>query len=705
MRHALRILAAWLCLAAGAAAQDPVPAPPAAPPSDPAKATDGAPKEAAGKTGDEGADKGKAKSDSEKEEDTRPDVPSIEPTEEELLIERRGTVSTASRRPQELSRSSAATTVITAQEIRESGAQRITDLMRSVAGVNVTRFSVDDVMVNVRGLNTPGHSSLMLLIDGRPVQMEFFEITLWEHLPVVLETIEKIEVVRGPASPTYGANAFSGVINIITKDPGDAQGARTEFGAGSHGWTHARGYAANHGDRGGMWLSAGYLEADAWSNRVDPAFLRAQDRIVLQRDHGETQLRDFHANWRGTYDLTESITLSSDAGYMRSDMINFLSADTTWIAENSDHAYLRLAAAYASESAGDFTVRTWARHDSLPIHTLYATPGGPDHELDDTIGNQVLDFEAIRTVKPFEDNVLTYGGGFRLAWVTGDEIFGEDEQTSVASLWLQDEYRLHETLDVTFSIRWDDDSSSGSHTSPRGAIVWAPLDSHTFRLSGGRAFRNPSSVQNYATISIPTNLPSPFPPAIALTGEPNLKAEEQTSVQLDWSTNAVEDVLFEASVFYGLLDNLIVYSPPPAPAPNYTNSGEVEIAGCELNLQGKIFPWLRGFANYALLWAKGDFIWLSPKHQGSVGLRATGWDGFTAAATLNAVSGGNFRGSAIMPDRQTDPYGVLSGHLSYTYQRAEISLSGSGMLGADGEQWPRGDIIPWRFVVSLRYRF
>lgn len=636
--------------------------------------------------------------------DPIPALPPAELTEEELLVARRGTVTTGGRREQPASRSSAATTVITSQEIRESGAQRLTEVLRSVAGVNVTRTSVDDAMVNIRGLNTPGNPALMLLIDGRPAQVEFFGVTLWDHLPVLLESIERIEVVRGPASPLYGANAFSGVVNVITADPRDAEGAEAILGAGNHGWTHARGVAGTHTKRGGMWLSAGFDQSEGWSNRVDPTFVAAQDPIVAQRNRTDTQLQDFRTMWRGRYAITDQFRITGDAGYLRSTQLDFLTADTTWIIDDYDHAFVRAGAEYSSDATGDVAIRLWARHDSLPAHTLYATPGGPDFELDDTIGNQVLDFEATRTVRPFEGNVLTYGGGFRYAWVTADEIFGEDERTSVGSLWIQDEYRLHPTLDVSLSLRWDDHSTSGSHLSPRGAIVWAPADSQTFRLSAGRAFRNPTNVQNFASVNIPTNLPAPFPGSVALTGDSSLNAEQQTTVQLDWSTNALEGALLETSVFYGLLENLIVYRPPPAGPLNYANVGDTEIAGGEISLQGKLLPWLRGFANYGLIWANGEFEGHSPKHQGSLGLRATVMDGLSAAVTLNAVSGADYRGSAALPERHVDPYAVLSGRIAYRYERAEIACSASGVIG-EQQAWPRGDDTPWQIILSLRYRF
>jgi iron complex outermembrane receptor protein len=148
-------------------------------------------------------------------------------------------VVTASRRAQKISDSPVAIDVITREEIAASGARDIWDLLRFKVGMDVEQASSIDgnvAEVNVRGLPGEFSQSLQVLIDGRSVLSASNSGVYWEDLPVSLDDIERIEIVRGPNSPLFGANAGQGVINIITIKPGDGDGAEFRGEVGQYGW-------------------------------------------------------------------------------------------------------------------------------------------------------------------------------------------------------------------------------------------------------------------------------------------------------------------------------------------------------------------------------------------------------------------------------------------------------------------------------------
>ena len=143
------------------------------------------------------------------------------------------TVVTPARREQPLTKAPSTTTVITAEEIYRSGATNIADLLRSVPGLDFMRTTASDVNVTARGLNTRLAHRMQVFIDGRSVNGEFLNLAFWHELPISLNEIERIEIVRSPVSALFGAVAFSGVIHIISKSPEALEGTHIAQTAGS----------------------------------------------------------------------------------------------------------------------------------------------------------------------------------------------------------------------------------------------------------------------------------------------------------------------------------------------------------------------------------------------------------------------------------------------------------------------------------------
>ena len=114
-----------------------------------------------------------------------------------------------------------ATAIVTAQDIRLTGLTNLGDLLRRVAGVEVYAVTPNHAEVSIRGLNQRQSNKVLVLIDGRSLRLDFLATTWFSQMPVAVEDMERIEVIRGPASALYGADAFSGIINVITRAPGE----------------------------------------------------------------------------------------------------------------------------------------------------------------------------------------------------------------------------------------------------------------------------------------------------------------------------------------------------------------------------------------------------------------------------------------------------------------------------------------------------
>ncbi len=177
---------------------------------------------------------------------------------------------TASKQAQSPLYAPNSTSIITEQDIRLSGITKIPELLRRLAGVDVMDPTAAQPEVSIRGFNQRLSNKVLVLVDGRSVYVDLLGSTFWPALSIGVEDIDRIEVVRGPGSALYGADAFNGVINIITRTPGQGRsGARA--GYGEQGETHASAWATGRDGDTAWRLSVGYDYRPVWSRQVDSA--------------------------------------------------------------------------------------------------------------------------------------------------------------------------------------------------------------------------------------------------------------------------------------------------------------------------------------------------------------------------------------------------------------------------------------------------
>ena len=168
-------------------------------------------------------------------------------------------------------------TVITAKQIRDSGATTLIELLETVPSLEIMRVSRADVNVSIRGFNPLVSSRLLAMIDGRSEYIDFTGVVLWESLNVALSEIKRIEIIRGPSSVLYGANALMGVINIITKRPHEMSRATVHMGVGPDaGFVTATG--ASSTDKASLKGSVKYQTLNSFRNEASPFKLNSQTR-------------------------------------------------------------------------------------------------------------------------------------------------------------------------------------------------------------------------------------------------------------------------------------------------------------------------------------------------------------------------------------------------------------------------------------------
>ena len=142
-------------------------------------------------------------------------------------------ITSASHKEQRLFDTAAAVYVITAEDIRRSGLTSVPELLRLAPGVQVAQINGTKWAVSVRGFNGLYSNKLLVLIDGRTIYNPIFAGVTWDSEDLMIENIDRIEIVRGPGGAVWGANAVNGVINVVTKTAAATQGLFVRAGAGS----------------------------------------------------------------------------------------------------------------------------------------------------------------------------------------------------------------------------------------------------------------------------------------------------------------------------------------------------------------------------------------------------------------------------------------------------------------------------------------
>jgi iron complex outermembrane receptor protein len=480
-------------------------------------------------------------------------------TREELSAEGKGqayeeVVVTASRHAENAIDAPVATTTITSEEIALSGATSLPDLFRRVPGMDVMVLGVGSADVSIRGFNQRVANKVLVLVDGRSVYEDFLGFTLFDEIPIELEEIERIEIIRGPGSALYGANAFMGVINIITKRAGVGPSMQAVGGGGSGPYGLAHYLATQSVGRFAYRVSAGYDQ----SNKYSVDYPANEPDVAPQVSDPNLGLRTMKANAVLTYQLTPGSELSISSGVNKI----FTEIYPLGLLRNyyldGLHLYTK-----ADATAGPVKLRVFWNHLQADAGPQYWPLGVPT-TLATTIVTNVLDGDA-QLDQAFHlggEHHLNLGVGYRLKTAQWTYL-AENPVENHFSAFAQDEYKPISLLAISASIRADrhpllDDGKPGFAISPRGAVVFTPAEGHALRFSAGTAFREPTFVESYTRIETP--VPGQSNLAVLTEGNEMLKPERVFALELGYR-GEVGILEWDLALYRNQVNDLIVLSP------------------------------------------------------------------------------------------------------------------------------------------------
>ncbi len=437
------------------------------------------------------------------------DSPQQQVVEEVIVV-------TASRTEQVLNDAPASITVLDAKTIESIPADDYGDLLRNVPGLNVSQTGARDINMTARGSTNTLATSQLVLLDGRSIYLDFFGFVMWDFLPVNPSEIKQIEAVRGPGSAVWGANAMTGVVNLITKRPKEMVGTTLLLGGGE--LSSKYGSLTHAGVKGkvGYKISGGYYEQEAYDRPTGtvPGSNPPQQYPNFQNGGTEQPKGDLRLD----IDIDDSQYLTLGLGYAGTDGIIHTGIGPFDIDSGSNLSYFKANYLRGALNVGFFG--NYLDADS----TNLLTRGANGRPLGFKFSTDTYNLEASNTTVVGTRNIFTYGGNYRTSKFDL-EIAPRSEDKEEFGIFVQDEILLGEKVRWLIGGRFDEiDPLKDGVFTPRTSLLISPVARHTIRLSYNEAFRTPSAINSYLDVTI-LNQVGPF--LIPARADGNVALEEE----------------------------------------------------------------------------------------------------------------------------------------------------------------------------------
>jgi iron complex outermembrane receptor protein len=532
-------------------------------------------------------------------------------------------VLTASRLRQNVADAPAAVTVIDRQMIRDSGAWSIPDLFRLVPGMYVGEGAdkgalVPNTMVSYHGLSDSFSRRMQVLVDGRSIYTPLFGGAVWSTLPLALEDIERIEVIRGPNSATYGANAFLGIINIISRQAADVSGTMVSLTQSSRGNDSTFRYGGQSGSLD--YRITGSLRADQGIELQAPT---APGHSFSARRHDDKRLANL--SFRGDLQLGNRDSLEIQAGLSSGDhqsgrrespgayegspphtrQLNSYYGSLRWQRTLSADEQLSLKA-YASRDEQNLDLSALLRDPKVTIAGLpfYLEVPYPLNSPQRLVAER-YDVELQHAFAPTSSTRLVWGGGARLDRFSSTYYLNSTEPVEFRqqNLFANLEWRPTAKWVLNAGGMLERNSFTGTYWSPRVAANYHWQPGHTLRLIASRATHTPTIFEAKSDIRLSTSwtpascatlkafgliTSCAFPSVRSAYHQDDLRSETIDSRELGYLWELPGGHLDFKYSYDRLGDLLETYRPAGKSWQEYRNEGNAQIRAVEMQWQQRV---------------------------------------------------------------------------------------------------------------------
>ncbi len=488
--------------------------------------------------------------------------PGAQAGSELLLFQDMPIVISAARQAQPMNLSAVPVSILTSDDIHYSGRTNVPNLLQFVPGMDVVRSDRNSYAVGVHGLHHNFADRTLTLINGRSAGNPLFGGADWTILPVLMEDIQRIEVVRGPGGAVWGANALNGVVNIITKQPKDIRGIFVSSTVDNYGDTYSM---VRWAEVSGNWawrVSVGYQDQKSSDQAIgDDARFNATTPLLgpllaVEKWAAEDLLRDLRTDSELAYTFSSETKASfglASSSYQRgeTELLGFLSD---------------------RRNDGDM-VRAYARLDYTPDkHTSaylqwFANFENAERPSLVDYWDVENDLESQVSFGLGETNTLTLGGNIRAVQVAPDQSRPTDMMGSFnahetwAGLYAVDHWQINHHLALEGQLRGDWYSATGGDWSGRLTGLYAVDDAkhHILRLGAAKAFRAPPvGFRRLQGQRVP--FPAPAPAGMALFNlvpSEDLQNEEVYALEAGYNAQLADGLMFRLDSFYHHYEDLI----------------------------------------------------------------------------------------------------------------------------------------------------
>ncbi|GJM20760.1 MAG: TonB-dependent receptor [Planctomycetota bacterium] len=477
----------------------------------------------------------------------RPDDDEIDLTALSLedLLGVKVTVTSASKKPQDLRKTPAAIYVLSQEEIRRSGVTSVAEALRLVPGMHVVRNNSHSWGIGPRGFNSGFSNKVLVLVDGRAVYDLLQAGVYWDVQDMILEDIDRIEVIRGPGGAIWGANAMNGVINIITKKAQDTQGslATLEFGTEDHHIWQAR--------QGGAFEGGGYWRVYAKSMRRDSMEFGGVEDL----DEWNMRRAGFRADWDEN-DEGDTFTVQGD------------------VYDGTVHGYNFRATPMGnipldlSTRVGGFNVLgRWTREvsdeNTIQVQSYFARTEREDPLLGED--NNTFDIEFSQHLSGDDLHDWVWGANYRVSqsnYQNSDQFVLEpDPRTKgIVSFFVQDEMTVvDDTFYVTLGSKFENNSFTDWAVQPTARAAWTPTSTETVWAAVSKAVRTPSTIERdgyIASFGLPGFNPGDPDTLFAYVPGPDFDNEELIAYEIGFRSQVTDDFSVDVAAYYNEYDSL-----------------------------------------------------------------------------------------------------------------------------------------------------
>ena len=518
---------------------------------------------------------------------------------EELLFMEIPSIVAASRREQSVTEAPASVEVISADEIKQCGATSIPEVLRMVAGVGLITTNSRNSLISIRGFHEaalPGVGDILAMIDGRPIEWDIYNIELWGQQTISLDEIERIEIIKGPGSSLYGANAYSGVINIITKTPEQLDGTEVNVIGGAPRLFDTSVIHGYSGKKVDYKVSAGFNSQDEYVNSPN-------------KDAGQVSKGNALIKYKISED--SALSLSGGRAYTLNDKFSdgpVFGIGTNVIGVTNDYAQL-------DYTAGNLHIRSYFKESIMNVQF-------PANNTPWNFRTMSNDTELQDSFNIHDKHSLVWGISYRNILLKQDEITSSDNTQDSYAIFAEDQYTATDKLKIILGARYDKSTLTDSRISPRVGLLYTIKDGHVIMISGTQAFRNPTLLDSYFNSTSP--LPLPLPANAVVLGNKNLNPETVTSYEAEYRYKLSGRINGKIGGFYNiysdfiLMENSAVYYPantvpglaantlPMVVTSNFVNGGKAENVGGEFSINALLSNWLSGMLNYTYVQTKDE---------------------------------------------------------------------------------------------------